>query len=237
MATPALISVSEVVDRYLLKYKKSLDDAFIYTEHACDCIQYFNLYDGNTPITTKVTVQPNKYIVMPTDMVGFIDLLVLQTTGRWWSCTEQTDIITTTTFTGGVEGLDATIGEGANISQPKSYDYGAVGGVNDYNFSVDWTARRIYVRGFTTETVVLQYSSTGLEVTGTTYIPVLLIPVIDAYLLLKETYWLPQFTRERDMREKDYTKRKLEVRNFLNSLSYDQWRDVFLSITSQSLLR
>jgi len=237
MATPALIDINQAVSQYLLKYKKSTEDALIYTEHACLCFQDFSLYDGNNLVTVKVTVTANKWIVMPSDMVGFNDLMVLQTDGSFWPCTERDDMITTTTTTAGVEGRDSTIGEGAALADPKSSTYGGVGGVNDYYYKKEWKERRIYTEGFTTETVVLQYTSTGIEMSGTTYIPTLIVPMVDAYLLWKESYWIPTLFRERESREKDYKNRRMEARNFVSSMSYNQWRDLFLSMTTQSVIR
>jgi hypothetical protein len=236
--TNGLISIEEVVTRYLFKYKRGIDDYAIYVEHAGDCFQAFNLYDGQEVNTVKVTVDTtNKWIDMPDDMIGFNDLFVLQTDGRFWSCTEQRDIISTTTFTGLVEGRNSAIGEGADITFPKSDTYGGVGGVNDYNYTIDWKARRIYVLGITTETVALQYTSSGIVVGGTTYIPAMMIPVIDAYLGWKETYWIPALMRLGDVREKGYIKEELKVRNFINSLSYNSWHDLFLSLCTQAPIR
>lgn len=232
--TSALVELNKVVDDYLLKYKKPFEDAFIYVAHACDCVQRFNLYDNNVVVTEKVTINANKWIEMPDSMLGFNDLLVAVSDGRFWSCTEQSDIVTTTTTTLGVEGRDETIGEGAGITDPKTDTYGGVGGVNDYYYTIDWNARRIYTEGFDTETVVLKYVSSGIEVGGTTYVPSLIIPMIEAYLLWKESYWIAGLARERDMREKDYTKARLEIRSFINSMSYSEWKDLFNSLATQA---
>lgn len=234
--TNALIAIEEVVSRFMLKYEQSTDRAIPYTEHACDCVQHFELFDSNTPVTTKVDVETLGYIEMPDDMVGFNDLLILQSNGLFWSCTEKTDIITTTTFTGLVEGVDDTIGEGADIDLPKSDTYGGVGGVNDYNYTLDWTGRRIYVRGITDETVALQYTGTGIEATGTTYVPALIIPMIDAYLLWKKAV-MDGDVRIEEMRTKAYEKEEYKVRNFINSMSYSQWHDVLLGLTTQAQQR
>lgn len=74
--TNALINVETVVSRFLFKYKLSTDDALIYTEHVCNAIRDFNLYDGDLATTAKVTVNANKWIEMPSDLIGFIDLVI-----------------------------------------------------------------------------------------------------------------------------------------------------------------
>jgi len=233
MATNALINIEEIVSRYLFKYKLSLDDAFIYTEHACDCYRTFRLYDSPEFATAKIAVSANKIIEMPADMQTFVDVCV-PIDGQWWSFTEQRYIVNTTTFTGLVEGLDATVGEGVGVREARSTGYAASGGINDYSYKLDWEARRIFVDGVQSENVVLLYTSSGIEVTGSTMVPDLIIPLIDSYLKWKSSYWLPELTRERMALEKDYTNTRLSLRNLLNAMTYNQWRDLILSGSMQA---
>jgi hypothetical protein len=169
-------------------------------------------------------------------MIGFNDLCV-DWQGEWYSFTERRAIVNTTTFTGLVEGRDDEQGEGVDISQPLSYGYGAHGAVNEFNYMLDWKARRIYVDGISSDTAVLFYTSSGVTVDGTTYVSDLLTPVIDAYLLHKETYWIPELVRERQLRERDYTNEVLKARNFINSLTFNQLRDLLLASSTQSVKR
>jgi hypothetical protein len=234
--TSALLTVEGVTTRYLLKYKKPSEDYILYLEHACNCIRDFSLYHGNELTTEKVTVNANKWITMPSAMIGFNDLCV-DWQGEWYSFTEKRAIVNTTTFTGLVEGRDDEQGEGVSISQPESYGYGAHGAVNEFNYTLDWKARRIYVDGISSDTAVLFYTSSGVTVDGTTYVSDLLTPVIDAYLLWKETYWLIEFVRERQARERDYTNEVLKARNFINALTFNQLRDLLLASSTQSVKR
>ncbi len=233
MATPALLDIETIVSRYLLKYKLSTEDYFIYLEHACDCYKHFRLYDSDQVETLKVTVTANKIIEMPSDMQTFVDLYI-PINGKWWSFSEQKYIVNTTTFTGLVEGRDADSGEGVDLLAPRSTGYGASGGVNDYNYMIDWEARRIFVDGISDSTVVLAYTSSGIEVSGVTQVPDMLIPMIDAYLKWKSSYWIPELARERQLLERDYNNERFSIRNLINSLSYSQWRDVILSGARQS---
>jgi len=233
MASNALINIEEIVSRYLFKYKKSLDDAFIYTEHCCNAYRDFRMYDSNQQLTAKVSINANKWIEMPSDMIGFVDL-VTPINGEFWSFTEKKYIVNTTTFTGLVEGLDATMGEGVGLTEPRSTGYAAAGGINDYNYTIEWHARRIFIDGMSSATVVLIYVTSGIEVTGSTLVPDFITPLLDAYLLWKETYWIPELARERQMREQDYIKTKLSTRNFMYSMNYNQWRDLVLSSAMQA---
>lgn len=233
MATAALINIETVITRYLLKFKLSLDDAFILTEHACDCVSQFNLYDSDFATTAKVSVDANKIIEMPSDLVAFVDL-VLPYNGKWWSFTEKREIVNTTTFTGLTEGRDSDVGEGVDIDTGRKTGYAAKGAINDYNYTLDWKARRIFCSGVQSETVVLIYVTSGIEATGTTQVPISIIPMIDAYLTWKRSYWDNSIRQERSLLERDYNNARLSVRNLINSMSYNQWRDVILGSTLQA---
>jgi hypothetical protein len=233
MATNALISLNEIVDRYLFKYKLPTDDAFIYLEHICNCVRDFHLYDSPNEVPAKVTISALGIIEMPSDMVGFNDLYKF-VSGIKWSFTYNDNIITTTTIIDGVETLDADYGEGESLDDPKSDTYGAVGGVNEYYYKPNWYARRIFVEGTKNDTAVLVYTTSGIELTGTTYVPEFITPMIDSYLLWRSSYWLPALKRERESLERDYTKAELKIRNFINSMTYSEWHDLLLSLTTMA---
>ena len=64
--TPALITINDVVTRYLLKYRKTLDDAVIYTEHAAECLKSWQLYSDSKVNIEKVEIDSN-YVIMLCD--------------------------------------------------------------------------------------------------------------------------------------------------------------------------
>jgi hypothetical protein len=234
--TSALLTIEGVVGRWMLANKRGTEDYVTYLENALNCVRDFNLYNGNEVTTEKVTVNANHYIAMPSSMIGFNDLCV-DWQGEWYSFTERRAIVNTTTFTGLVEGRDDEQGEGVDISQLQSYGYGAHGAVNEFNYTLDWKARRIYVDGISSDTAVLFYTSSGVTADGTTYVSDLLTPVIGAYLMWRETYWMTEFTRERQLRERDYTNEVLKARNFINSLTFSQLRDLLLGASTQAVKR
>jgi hypothetical protein len=234
--TTAFLTLNDIVTRFLLKYKRSLDDAVIYTEHACECVKAWHLYHNNEVNIEKVEVDSNYLISMPSDMIGFVDVCYYFN-GRYWSFTEQKDIVST--MTGGMlsDERDPDIQEGEPISHPVTSGYGGRGGVNAYNYNINWKERRIYVEGLVSDYAILFYTSSGITANGSTYVSDLLSTVIDAYLLWKESYWLPNLARERQMREKDYTNEVLRARNFVNALTYNQLRDIILGETTQGMKR
>ena len=234
--TSALLTLEQVVTRYLLKFKRPTEDAITYTEHAANCVRDWNLYNGNKVTTAKVSIDANYVIEMPTDFIGFVDLC-WYFKGRYWSFTRQRNLVRTVTEVGDVESRDEDYEEGQPIAQPVTYGYGARGGVNAYNYTIDWAERRIIVMGVYSDTAILMYTGSGVEVGSDTYVSDLITPVIDTYLLYMETFWITNFVREREMRRKAYNEEVAKARNFINSLSYNELRDLILNGATQGLNR
>ena len=229
----ALITIEEAVTRYLLKYKKSTDDYTIYTEHACNCVRDYQLHDGVKFRTEKISVDSLGIIELPNDCVKVHDVCVAYR-GEWWSFTERPDMINTTTTVGTTETHDSDFGEGVDLLDNKTYTYGSKGGVNQYYYKVDYNARRIFCDGIISDTVILKYVSNGINADGDTYIPEMMTPMLDSYLLWKETYWLTPLVRERQGRERDYMNERMRVRNVLNAMTIAQFKDVFWGSVTQS---
>lgn len=235
MATAGLTSINKIIDRFLLKNEKSFDRAWIYTEHACDAVRDLHLYDLPNLVTTKVTISALGIIEFPTDLIGFNSLYKF-VDGLKWKFTLREDLITTTSTVLGVEAIDEDYGEGEALKDPKSDTYGGVGGVNDYYYKIDWKARRIFTN-IKTDTAVLEYTTSGIEMTGTTYVPEFTVPVIDAYLSWKDCFLEPRLERYASEREKSYLNAEARVRNLVNAMGYDEWHDLLLSITTPAPLR
>ena len=233
MALNALITINEAVTEYMLGYLKTTENAFVYTKHAVDCVRDFHLYDSPNYVSSKVSVSALGIIEMPDDMLGFNGLFVAQN-GEWWSFSQKDTLVNTTTTTLGVEGHDSDFGEGEAVQDPKTSDYGGVGGVNDYYYMLDWKARRIFCEGITSDTVLLKYVTSGIEVSGTTYVPIYVLPLIEDYLLWHECYWIPGLERFAAEREKKYLRTEYRIRNLINSMTYEEWHDTLLSVTSQA---
>jgi len=234
--TASLLSIEKVVTEFLFAYKKPTEDYSLYVQHACRCFQDFNLYDGEILTTAKVTVNSTlNCIDLPDDCQKVIDL-VTPIKGGWWSFTQKDSIVNTTTTVGGVETRDSAQGENVVIDVDRVVSYGAKGAYNKFRCTIDMAARRIYMdKTYTaTDYIVLLYVSSGINATGETKVPSFITPLIDSYLLEKETYWIPELAREREMRHAQYWQEKMKIRNLINAMSKDQWLDLIYSGTTQT---
>jgi len=233
MDSTNLISIEQAVTRYLFKYKRMVEDYPIYLEHAGDCLREFMTYDSKEYCSEKVAVSSLGIIEMPNDLLAFKGVYVAKD-GEWWSFTERPDKVNTTTETGGVETHDSTFGEGVNVKDGISTTYGARGAVNEYYYMIDWKARRIFCDGIVSDTVLLKYVSSGINFSGTTYIPEYLIEVHDPYLRWMECFWIDKYLRFAREREQNFVNARIKVRNRLNALSKEQWQDLIWGSLTQT---
>lgn len=231
--TSALITLEEAVSRYLFKTKKGTEDYSLYLEHAAQLLQSFSTYDSQEARSEKVAVSALGIIEMPVDLIKVKDVCVAKS-GEWWSMTLRPEMVNTTTVVLGAETHDSTFGEGVALLDNRTSGYGAKGGVNEYYYSIDYKARRIFCDGIISDTVLLRYTSSGIQASATTYMPVLLIDVLDKYLRYVECFWNDKLMRVEQIRKDDYDKERRKVRNLLNGLSSNQWKDIFWGSFAQA---
>jgi len=233
MDSTGVINIETAVTDYLLGYKKTTEEYIVYLKHALDLLTDFMIHDSREARSEKVSVDSNGIIEFPSDCIRVKDIAV-GFQGEWWTFTERNNMINTTTTTAGVEGHDSDFGEGVSLRDGITTTYGAKGGVNSYYYTIDRKARRVFCDGITSDTVLMRYVSSGVSITGITYIPRMLVPMLENYLLFKETFWEKSSAREADQREKRFKNERIRVRNVLNSLTAAQWKDVILGSATQT---
>lgn len=231
--TTAVTEIGKIVDKYVFKHKLSQDDWFVYLQHACDVFRNVNLRHGNNVVTAKVTISALGIIEMPTDMIGFSNLFI-PIDGEFWSFSDVPRKVTTTTTTLGVEGQDSLEGEGVDVKQPPNYQYSSRGN-NEYGRKIDWAARRIFCDGIKSDTAVLQYTSSGLVVSGTTYVPQEVEAVIDAYLNWKRTEMNPKSQGSITYYFDQYERAKNELRIIRFTPTKDEIEDAWNTAYTRGL--
>jgi hypothetical protein len=74
-------------------------------------------------------------------------------------------------------------------------------------------------------------------ITGTTYIPEELTEVLDNYLLWRETFWIKDLVREREIRKQDFVNARIKLRNRLHGLTANQYKDLFWGLFTNTIKR
>jgi hypothetical protein len=228
--------IGKVVDTYLLLRGLPQDDYFMYLQMACNCYRDISLNHSNSTITSKIAVSSLGIIEMPSDMVGFNKLYTVLN-GEIWTFSRNKKVVTTTTTTAGIEGDDATKGEGVALINYRFIGLGARGGINTYYVNIDWKARRLFCDNFKSDTAVLVYSSNGLVVGGNTYIPSQCESPINAYI-----DWQREINETRSLgllqtKEKYYNDRLFEMRLFNFLPTAEEIADIWDTNSTQSVIR
>ena len=234
--TNAFIKLTDLVDRFMLDYRISDDHAVSLFGQASRCYQKIRLMHSEESVTKKITISSLGIIEMPDDMIGFIKLAIPQN-GEWWSFTNNPNIVNTTTMVDAVEIRDSDFGEQVDIDQEQTTGYGAKGGVNAYNYTIDWEARRIFVDGIKSETAVLIYTSSGLNLAGDTLVPEKCVPTIEAFMLWKKAYWDGTSMSDRVYKEQQYKDELLQLRIVQFMPTGDELRDILFGTSTQAPTR
>jgi len=122
------------------------------------------------------------------------------------------------------------------LLEPRTTDYGARGGNNLYYFSPNWKQRKIYINGIPTETVILQYVSSGLNLTGDSYVPIQAQSSVERYLNWMRAEIDGLGLTERRDRERLYDK-EIEMLRRTHIPSASEFKDILLYLMTQVPIR
>jgi len=231
--TSGILTLNDVVDRFLVKNKLPKDDYFVYLEHATDCYRELNLHHGSEYKQSVVTADSLGRVTMPTDLVDLIGVYVPYR-GRRWFFTYDDNLVTTVTGDG--DAFDTDYGEGLDVTDRTSVNYGATAGKNTYYMSVDWNDRIIYITNMASTKCTVVYVSSGVNLDGTTYIMAKTQGVFDAYLRWQKAIIDNQPIGIQQLRKADYDEAVLMLRR-THLPSASEFRDTILQTYVQAPIR
>jgi len=223
--TNGLKSLEQVVNEFLFKTKKPKDEYFRFFQFAIDGTREMRmLHMKGVAKWVKLNISANGTIAMPTDYVSFIGVVV-PIEGQFWYLTEKENLVITTT--GGV--IDPTEGEGVDINDSYYLGYPGSGGINrEGYFKIDERNRRIWINSTDRTDVTLLYNSSGVNLTGTTYVPQRAVAPIHTFMLAKDA----MFTGDANMASYyalELTK-AIDILKYVEAPSAIEIRDVLYSI-------
>ncbi|MFA5409585.1 MAG: hypothetical protein WC343_12515 [Bacilli bacterium] len=173
-----------------LRLAKS-NDYDLYFELAIDCYRNLRLkHVKQGRIISKLSVNsPLKTVSFPEDMVDYIGIAIIDN-GKYWYLTKDKDINISTTGTGGNETYDSDIGEGTDILDKYWGGFATQGGTNTEGYFVpDYENKRFQLRNTTATTIWLNYITSGVDLSATTFVPVKYEDVMIAYMAWKSKQW------------------------------------------------
>jgi len=181
--TSALITIKDIVKEALWQGKKGQTFYTRYFQYLLNGYRELRLFTVEEGIkTVRLTVNTDIYTIsMPSDCIEVVKVAV-PIKGELWTLTNEEKMLTTTTESAGSETLDSTYGEGEDLVKYKS-GYAGVGGVNvEGYYKIDYQKRRVKLANVDTTWLVMQYKSSGVSLSETTYIPVQYKEALKIYL-------------------------------------------------------
>jgi hypothetical protein len=175
-------------------------------------------------------------ITLPEDYVSFVSLGVPYA-GRLWTFTKEGRLIPPVTEEDGEAVLsndrqeDAVLGDGGFIG-----GYGVSGGRNEYYMRIDQEHNRIILNGFSRTEVLLTYQSTGINISGETYIARMAEEAIIAFVHWKRKQHSinPKFHMWEIREAKGDYDIELEKLKHLQAPTLDEWYDAIYSAWMQA---
>jgi len=170
--TEGVITLRNIVKKALRKAKRPPSDYVGFFENAYEGYRELRLHHVQEGVKFyKATPDSINCVDFPEDMIDFVGIGV-HVDGKLVWLTRNDDIVITTTLVGALETQDLDAGEGVDILDTTNYLY-TKGGINlDGYYKIDWENRRIVLNSVTRTEVILAYTSSGVNVTGETYVPV-----------------------------------------------------------------
>ncbi len=230
--TNATLTIQDIVKRFLLKYKISKDDYFLFQEHAYDCTRDLNLFHGRFFSTSRITTSSLGIGDMPDDCEEIISLSQ-PWNGMEWTFTRRPDMSISFTGDGDTADDDFGTGEGLGINDEKSVGYGAHGAVNYYYWRDDWANRKIYVDSLLSDDFLLTYISSGINLTTATTVPAKTIFVYDAFLRWKQSEFDMMPYTEQNMRKASYDE-AIKMLRRTNMPGAVEFKDILRNLTIQA---
>ena len=185
--TEGLVSLKALVQSALWQAKRPPSDYRRFFEFAYRGYRELRLHHVQEGVKfVKATPSTINTINFPEDMVDFVGIGV-PVSGKVIWLTRDDDIVITTTLVGALETQDSDAEEGVDILDAAATNLYTKGGINlDGYYKIDWENRRIMLNSVTRTEVILAYRSSGVSVTGETYIPVKFENVLIAWIMWQD---------------------------------------------------
>ena len=237
MDTNALITIRHAVDSYLNElgiYSKGNYKRFL--NIVLEGYTNLNIHHIRGVKTFYDTVTDINTVDLPADFIDYIRIGMIED-GKIWTLSLNEDIALPNAldcgeYEGDADGLAAS-------DQPWYWHYSSRGGYNYGYYRVDWDLRRVVFQGdMVARQVVIEYLSSGVNMSETTFIPRELLPVLKEYLnwvVLKRDRQAPMNRIE--MARRDYYTALNEYEKLNWGFSADEFLDAIRKSWKQTLKR
>lgn len=234
---PALITLKDIVEEFRLKSKLPKIEYANLKQIAIRGYQrlvFLIIPQGR--VVEKYTMDSNKILALPDDLVELNAVYVPDAYGEFWPLSKNNNMVSTVSA-GPTRNPDSPHYEGVDTPDPGGRYYSATGGVNLVGYYIiDWPNRRILFTNIDQSEVVLDYLSTGVDDLETAYVPTQATEAIHAYMAFQYYSFQPKVPTNKIELYRDILKgeeKKLKGMKF----NFEDFKQHILRNLSPSILR
>jgi len=213
----AVIKLSDAVKQILHETDRPTSNFFKYLQLASRAILEIRTHIVTYPKQVTIPMDEKRTISFPDDMVRFISIGAA-IDGKLWTYTYRDEIIMEEDLEGGAK-------HEMDTYEPPYSGAAVRGGKNTHYYKIDYDNRLIYVMGFPVQDVILTYTSTGIDVHDTVYIPQEMVGAIKAYIMWEEIKYNPDVADNYRHRMEYYFHQQRRLLASLKQPTLDQWAD------------
>lgn len=226
-----------------------------YLQLAIDAVTEVNIFHINNIrvayLTTTAMAEntgQQYYVDLPDDFVDYYKIGINKG-GKLWTLTLNNNyILPKNENCGELESIPANSTDASNLTygyyytdhfkgqKYVPYAYSLGGGINQAYFRIDKENRRIVLSGAMADTeIILEYKSTGINMTGETLIPRQAVGTIKAYIHWKRLEYDPRVSMNEKMRKEQlYGKEIEQLRHHELMFTISEYQDMLYSTMKQT---
>jgi len=236
MDSSGQIKISDVVHSYMNENGEPIDQFYRYLQIVIEGLTQLNVKTSYGVRVYFTTVNDINVVEFPADLVKLTRVGILQD-GMIWTLTKNDEIALPN---GEICGVEVLVDDNLKDNPlPTSLNYAKGGSYNVADYRIDNLNRRIIFKGrLRSETIVLEYKSSGVNMDGDTYLPITTLPVLKEYLnwtLTKRRKDAPQSEKQRA--RIDYVNAKKDYVKSRHPFNLDDVLDAIYSGIGQGVKR
>ena len=180
--TSRLCTLNKIVEEALALTGKPKEKHFLFFQMLTNGVRDLKLFHDKTLRRVLVDMDSNYIVDIPGDLLSFVRIGI-PINGRLHTFTEDNELLAIATTDPEYSWEDA-------VDEKSTISFGTRGGKNTDYFNIDWENSRIVFNSPSVRTeVILEYVSSGIDLTAETSIPVIAKMAMIAYIVWRDALY------------------------------------------------
>lgn len=177
--TSRLVTLNRITDEALALAGKPKEKHFLFFQMLTNGLRDLQLYHHKFTKRTLLAMDSNFTVSIPGDFLSFI-AIGIPINGKLWTFTEDNELLAIAT-------TDPVYSWEDSIDEKSTTNYGTRGGKNQDYFKIDWENDRIVFNSPSVRAeIILEYVSSGIDLTAETSVPVIAKMALISYILWQD---------------------------------------------------